>query len=151
MNKKLFTNTLLMVAGVPMVIVGMGVMLFLPAGSIRWIEGWLIIAVILCYMILTFVYFLIKDPSTLDNRRKMSTEKGDGSYLAAIGITSFAPVLLSAFDYRFGWTQLPFTVSLGGFILSLRIRKEEAMLLRELKGYAEYRKRVKYRLIPKVW
>ena len=37
------------------------------------------------------------------------------------------------------------------FIISLRIKDEEALLERELSGYSEYKKRVKYRLIPFIW
>ena len=37
------------------------------------------------------------------------------------------------------------------FIISKRIKNEEEVLERELKGYKEYKKRVKYRLIPFVW
>jgi len=37
------------------------------------------------------------------------------------------------------------------FIIVKRIRNEEAVLMRELDGYAEYMQRVKYRLIPFVW
>ena len=37
------------------------------------------------------------------------------------------------------------------FIISKRIKNEEEVLERELKGYKEYRKKVKYRLIPFVW
>ena len=37
------------------------------------------------------------------------------------------------------------------FIIAKRIRSEEAFLEKELCGYAEYKKRVKYRLIPFVW
>ena len=36
-------------------------------------------------------------------------------------------------------------------IVALRIRNEEQVLERELKGYAEYKQRVKYKLIPFVW
>ncbi len=35
--------------------------------------------------------------------------------------------------------------------LVFRIRNEEALLVRELAGYAEYRQKVRYRLIPFVW
>jgi protein-S-isoprenylcysteine O-methyltransferase Ste14 len=37
------------------------------------------------------------------------------------------------------------------FLLVARIIGEERMLVRELEGYADYRKKVKYRLIPLVW
>lgn len=36
-------------------------------------------------------------------------------------------------------------------IIALRIRNEEQMLERELKGYTEYKQRVRYRVIPFIW
>ncbi len=36
-------------------------------------------------------------------------------------------------------------------IIAKRIRNEEEVLEAELKGYAEYKKKVKYRLIPLIW
>ncbi len=37
------------------------------------------------------------------------------------------------------------------FIISKRIKNEEAVLERELKGYKEYKTKVKYRMIPFIW
>lgn len=37
------------------------------------------------------------------------------------------------------------------FIIFKRIKNEEMLLEKELKGYTEYKKKVKYRLIPFVW
>lgn len=37
------------------------------------------------------------------------------------------------------------------FIIAKRIKSEEAFLEKELKGYSEYKRKVKYRLIPFVW
>ena len=37
------------------------------------------------------------------------------------------------------------------FIIALRIRNEEKVLTEGLEGYAEYKERVKYRLIPFIW
>ena len=37
------------------------------------------------------------------------------------------------------------------FIIAKRIKHEEEFLEKELKGYSEYKKKVKYRLIPFVW
>ncbi len=47
------------------------------------------------------------------------------------------------------WAVLPALMILP--LLALRIRNEEEVLLRELVGYAEYRQKVKYRLLPGVW
>ena len=37
------------------------------------------------------------------------------------------------------------------FIIAKRIRNEEEILEKELHGYSEYKKKVKYRLIPFIW
>ena len=37
------------------------------------------------------------------------------------------------------------------FIISKRIKNEEKVLEKELEGYKEYKKKVKYKLIPFVW
>lgn len=37
------------------------------------------------------------------------------------------------------------------FIIAKRIKNEEELLEKELKGYKEYKEKVKYRLIPFVW
>ena len=37
------------------------------------------------------------------------------------------------------------------FLLVVRIIGEEKMLVDELEGYADYQKKVKYRLLPFVW
>ena len=37
------------------------------------------------------------------------------------------------------------------FIIAKRIKGEEALLESELEGYAEYKRKVKYRLIPFIW
>ena len=37
------------------------------------------------------------------------------------------------------------------FIIAKRIKNEEEVLERELKGYSEYKKKVKYRMIPFIW
>ena len=37
------------------------------------------------------------------------------------------------------------------FLIAARIKSEEAFLEKELKGYSEYKEKVKYRLIPFIW
>ena len=44
-----------------------------------------------------------------------------------------------------------FTGLLIIFLLAARISGEEKMLTAELEGYEEYKKNVKYRLIPFIW
>ena len=37
------------------------------------------------------------------------------------------------------------------FLIAKRINSEEILLERELKGYKEYKKKVKYKMIPYIW
>ena len=49
-------------------------------------------------------------------------------------------------------SPVSFIILLGYIpIIVKRIRNEERVLVRELEGYAEYRNRVRYRLIPFLW
>ncbi len=65
-------------------------------------------------------------------------------YLGAVGMAIGAPLLLgSAVGVGLG-------IVLVGLIVA-RIRGEERLLVDRLRGYADYRQQVRYRLIPHVW
>ena len=66
-----------MILSIPFIVVLMGLLLFLPAGNFNWINGWMYIVSLVFYILLTLIYFLIKDPSTLEKRSKLTSEKGD--------------------------------------------------------------------------
>lgn len=65
-------------------------------------------------------------------------------YLAILILDIFSPLALGSY-----WAMIP-TAALP-ILLVARIRNEEAMLTRELKGYREYKQKTKYCLIPGVW
>ncbi len=65
-------------------------------------------------------------------------------YAAVIPLYLFNPLALGSF-----WALIP--ASLLPLIILLRIFNEERVLSQELAGYRKYARRVKYRLIPKVW
>jgi protein-S-isoprenylcysteine O-methyltransferase Ste14 len=65
-------------------------------------------------------------------------------YFAALFLLAGAPLALGSW-----WTLLLLPVFIP--LLVVRILNEEKVLVRELSGYVEYRKRVRYRLIPGVW
>lgn len=65
-------------------------------------------------------------------------------YFATVFLFLSMPLVLNC------WPS--FVIMLGYFpIIAKRIRNEEAVLEKELDGYAEYRKKVKYRLLPYIW
>jgi protein-S-isoprenylcysteine O-methyltransferase Ste14 len=65
-------------------------------------------------------------------------------YLGALLLFAGAPVLLGS-----AWGLL--VSGALTLLLAARILGEERMLVQELEGYAEYRRKVRYRLVPFVW
>jgi protein-S-isoprenylcysteine O-methyltransferase Ste14 len=65
-------------------------------------------------------------------------------YLGVIVLFACMPVALGSW-----WALLP--GALIGALFVLRTAKEDQMLRDELSGYAEYARRVRYRLVPGIW
>lgn len=203
-----------------------GVLLFLPAGSLRYGGAWLFLALLFLPMLVLGAVLLIKAPALLEKRigvkEKEGTQKG---VVAVSGLLFFAGFLVAGFDFRFGWSRVPVWVTVAAavvlvlsyalyaevmrenaylsrtvevqkgqsvidtglygivrhpmyavtvwlflsiplvlgswyallcflpypFVIAVRIRNEERVLTEGLEGYAEYKKRVRYRLLPFVW
>ncbi|MBQ2583298.1 MAG: isoprenylcysteine carboxylmethyltransferase family protein, partial [Erysipelotrichaceae bacterium] len=65
-------------------------------------------------------------------------------YFATVFLFLSMPLILGS--------PISFVIMLGYIpIIVKRIRNEEEVLAKELKGYEEYRKKVRYRLIPFIW
>ena len=203
-----------------------GLMIFLPAGSFAYINGWIFIGLLFSPMILLGIILLVKSPSLLEKRLSAKEgEKTQKGVVAVSGLLFVAGFVVAGLDFRFGWSHVPawavivasvilivsyalyaevmrenaylsrtvevqkgqyvvdtglysiirhpmyavtvwlflsIPVVLGSWwsllcftpyvaVIIVRIFNEEKMLTAELNGYAEYKKRVKYRLIPFIW
>ena len=65
-------------------------------------------------------------------------------YFGAMIMILFIPIALGSL-----WALIPFAIMPCTVIF--RLLNEEKLLLKELAGYEEYCKKVRYRLIPYVW
>jgi protein-S-isoprenylcysteine O-methyltransferase Ste14 len=65
-------------------------------------------------------------------------------YLAITLMFLATPVALGSF-----WAFIPFLMIPA--VLVFRILNEERVLLRDLPGYGEYCRKVRYRMIPRLW
>ncbi|HVN87621.1 MAG TPA: isoprenylcysteine carboxylmethyltransferase family protein [Candidatus Binatia bacterium] len=65
-------------------------------------------------------------------------------YAGALAAHLALPVALGSL-----WALIP--AACGGLLLALRSVREERTLVEKLSGYCEYRRRVRWRLIPRVW
>jgi protein-S-isoprenylcysteine O-methyltransferase Ste14 len=223
MNKKLFTEAIVkFLLGVVLV----GLLIFLPAGTLSYPGGWLLMSILFIPMFGAGLVMMKKNPNLLRSRlnaKEKQSEQQDVIKLS--GLMFLAGFILAGLDFRFGWTQLPGWVAAAGSILFLisyllyaevlrenaylsrtievqegqkvvdtglyavvrhpmyavtlvlflsmplvlgsfpallvflcypaiivkRLLNEEQVLAKELPGYEEYMKKVKYRLIPFVW
>ena len=203
-----------------------GLLLFLPAGTLSYANGWLFIGLLFLPMLLLGIVLLIRSPELLKKRlgakEKENTQKG---VVAASGLLFIAGFAVAGLDFRFGWSKMPLwvvivasvvllisyalyaevmrenaylsrtvevregqkvvdtglygivrhpmyavtvwlflsiPVVLGSWwaflcflpyvaLIVIRIINEEKLLTSELEGYEEYKKRVKYRLLPFIW
>ena len=223
MTGKLFGKALaFFVVGAAMV----GGLIFLPAGTLDFFGGWLLMGVLFGPMLVMGVVLCVKSPELLEKRLRSKEMRGEQSLVIKLsGLMFLAGFITAGLDYRFGWSELPRWVNWLGaglfllsyllygevmrenaylsrtvevqqgqkvvdtglyaivrhpmyaatvlmfcsmplilgslpafeifllypFFLVVRIRDEEKLLTEELEGYAAYREKVKYKMIPFVW
>jgi len=203
-----------------------GLLIFLPAGTLHDAKGWLLIGLLFGPMLIAGFVMMAKSPEflkkRLDAKEKQATQKG---VVAFSGLMFIAGFVAAGLDFRFGWSTMPTWVVITAAVLFLaayalyaevmrenaylsrtvkveegqtvvdtglygivrhpmymatillflmiplvlgswyaliifafypaiiivRLKDEEDLLTRELPGYAEYKKKVKYRIIPFIW
>lgn len=201
-------------------------LIFLPAGTLHYAKGWLLIGLLFVPMLIAGFVMLAKSPDflakRLDAKEKQGTQKG---VVALSGLMFIVGFVVAGLDYRFSWSKMPLPVTiiasvlflaayalyaevmrenaylsrtvkveegqkvvdtglygivrhpmyavtillflmipivLGSWyslivfafypaIIIIRLKDEEDLLTRELSGYAEYKKKVRYRIIPFIW
>jgi len=223
MDAKLFWGAMLkFLSGLLLV----GLLVFLPAGTFHYWQGWLLIGILFVPMFLAGLVLMAKNPELLRRRLNAKEEQDEQKQvIAASGVMFLAAFILAGLNFRFRWIVLPdwvswaaaavflaayalyaevlrentwlsrtievqehqtvvdtglygvvrhpmyavtvllflamplvlgsvlsFAVMLGYIpIIAKRIRNEEAVLEEGLDGYIDYKKRVKYRVIPGIW
>ena len=223
MSKELFIQAITKFA-LGLIIVGL--LVFLPAGSILFKNGWLFMGTLFIPISLAGIVMMIKNPELLKKRLNAKEEQSEQSLVVKLsGLMFIAGFIVAGLNFRFDWSILPKGVSIGAtviflvayllyaevlrentylsrtievqenqkvidtglysivrhpmysatlllflimplilgsvhsfliflvypFIIAKRIKNEELFLEKELVGYCEYKKKVKYRLIPYIW
>lgn len=203
-----------------------GLLLFLPAGTLAYPNGWLFCGLLFLPMLLLGILLFWKAPSLLEKRLRSRETQPEQRRVIALSVLLFiGGFTVAGLDFRFGWTAVPdWVVGLACAVLLLsyglyaevmrenawlsrtveiqdgqqvvdtglyaivrhpmymattllflsiplvlgswisffifltypvilvkRILSEEALLEAELDGYAEYRKKVRYRMFPFLW
>lgn len=223
MKTKLFISAILKFSlGVVLV----GLLIFLPAGTFTFFNGWLFMGILFIPMFLAGLVMMAKNPKLLESRLDAKEKEAEQSLVVKLsGLMFLAGFIVAGLGVRFGWYTLPKTVVIASaivfliayilyaevlrentylsrtievqegqtvidtglygivrhpmysvtlllflsmplvlgsvysfiiflvypFIIAKRIKHEEEFLEKELKGYKEYKQKVKYRLIPFIW
>lgn len=110
----------------------LGLLIFLPAGTLGFVQGWIFTGVLFVPMLIMGVVLAIKSPELL-KRRLNSKEKEDTQKNVVLlsGLMFMAGFILAGLDYRFGWLGLPLGVSIGASVVFLLGYAMYAEVMRE--------------------
>ena len=129
MTKKLFWSAIIkFTAGVLLV----GALIFLPAGTLHYSGGWLLMGILFVPMFLAGLVMMAKDPNLLRSRlNAKEKESGQDLVIKLSGLMFLVGFILAGLDHRFGWSRLPMTVNYIGAALFLTAYVLYAEVLRE--------------------
>lgn len=117
----------------------MGILIFLPAGTFAYPQGWLMIIVLFVPMIIAGFVMLAKAPDLLRKRLTLKEERSDQKKVILFsGILFILVFVISGLVFRAG-RSLPFGVSLiaaavflCGYLLYAEVLRENAYLSRSV-------------------
>ncbi len=99
----------------------LGILMFVPAGTIRWAEGWIFILVFLALTILAIIYLWRTNPEIFAARRKMfrpGTKRWDKVLVRLLMLSFLTLFVVAAMDSgQFHWSSAPTWLIVLGYVL----------------------------------
>ena len=138
MSKKLFIEAILKyLLGVILV----GLLIFLPAGTINYLKGWIFMGILFVPMFIAGVVMMIKNPKLLRSRLDAKEEQGEQKLVIKLsGLMFIIGFILAGLDFRFNWLVIPSWISYASSVIFLvfyvmygEVLRENATLLRTIK------------------
>lgn len=94
-------------------VVLVGILIFAPAGTISFFNGWLLMALLFVPMLVAGLVMMVKAPGLLESRLKGKEQQREQSLVVKLSGLMFAAGFVAAgLNYRFGWHELPKAVVL---------------------------------------
>lgn len=85
-----------------------GLLLFLPAGTFKYTNGWIFMGVLFIPMFIAGIIMMIKNPKLLASRLDVKEkQKNQGIVIKMSGLMFIVGFILAGLDFRFKWLELP--------------------------------------------
>jgi protein-S-isoprenylcysteine O-methyltransferase Ste14 len=96
----------------------MGILLFVPAGTVHYWQAWVYLSIFIGAAALTTIYLLRQDPALLERRMSggpmAETRATQKLIMTATSLGFIALLVVSALDDRYGWSNMPTWVTVAG-------------------------------------
>ena len=113
-------------------IILVGLLIFLPAGSFSYFNGWLFMGILFIPITIAGIVMMLKNPELLEKRLNGKETKKDQSIVVKLsGLMFLAGFIVAGLGYRFGWYIMPKGVAIGGAIVFLLAYILYAEVMRE--------------------
>ncbi len=113
-------------------IVIVGLLIFLPAGTLRYWQGWLLMAVLFIHMFGAGFVMIVKNPELLRKRLNAKEEQNEQRVVIVLSMIAFiASFVVAGLNYRFGWIKIPDAVCIIATVIFLLAYVLYAEVLRE--------------------
>ena len=117
-----------------------GLLIFLPAGSLHYWQGWLLMGILFVPMFVAGLLLMVKNPELLRKRlNAKEEEKEQKSVVALSGVMFVAAFVVAGLNWRFQWLVLPewavwlaAALFLFGYILYAEVLRENTYLSRTI-------------------
>ena len=105
MNKTLLTQALIkFLAGIILT----GLLVFLPAGSLTYWQGWLLIGILFVPMFIAGIFILVKSPELLRKRLNAKEKESEQKTVVALsGLLFLISFVMAGLNWKFDWWMLP--------------------------------------------
>ena len=138
MSVKLFAGAILkFLLGVVLV----GALIFIPAGSLSFLRGWILMGVLFVPMFIAGIVMMFKNPALLASRLDAKEKRSKQDIVQKLsGLMFLVGFVLSGLGFRFGWYELPLWASIAAavvflcaYILYAEVMRENTYLSRTVK------------------
>ena len=121
-------------------VVVMGALLFVPAGSFRYWQGWLLMGILFVPMFIAGLVLMAKNPELLRKRLNAKEEEKEQKTVVALsGLLFIVAFVVAGLNWRFRWCILPdwavwvaAGLFLASFVLYAEVLRENTYLSRTI-------------------